>query len=716
MSTPTLTTGVAAPFSLTIRGSRLSHNLLALQPRGINDPDIGNHPDYQRPYVLPESVTLEQSADNIGGTLSFTIEEPATLGGNLSVTPNYGPWFRDGKLPDNAIVEYSQGAEVDPNLLGQTRLFVGFIDQIEIDTNGGGQGTKANVTCVSTNTILDRIIVRKPIGPARRGLAAGKVTIKAGSDAYQIKRILKLAGSLRKYGPLVIFNPGNYKLIADTGVTLPKLEVQPGTLRSALESVVEAAQEKDGKRRSFHVDPATGALTYGFAVSEIGAEAPTAPWEIVDRPEDEVNEVQRTTDFDQTVRGLRPAFFYRLDESTGPALNKPTSGTSKSKTAALKVDPFTGGPVDWRITGPFDNAEPRNYGVDLNASNISGAHPSAAITGDRALEAWMKRRTRVSVGGEADGMVIGIEEFAPYRFYYQFAGITYTTSVTAEDGVWFNMRLDYRAADGRLRFTARSPYGEGCTETTTAVSDSTAPTTQIRAIGYEVGPITFFNRVNTDGAYDAAITAPVANRIMARNLRITLDHSRIVKSALLLTADSAADADTDPDPYLRSYDALKNSAGTGRAFPARPGPRFEAIVEASTIRNPGATARSNHIDRIARAFFTTRRKPESGIEFQIRGARWFYVPDDLGADTFYPGQGYGFSGGWRVNDAGGYVYVKGWKPGQFVAIKNDALGIYGQYQIVSVTQTFEPGSFIRTFRIACENRPKNSVARLLVAE
>jgi hypothetical protein len=187
---------------------------------------------------------------------------------------------------------------------------------------------------------------------------------------------------------------------------------------------------------------------------------------------------------------------------------------------------------------------------------------------------------------------------------------------------------------------------------------------------------------------------------------VTLDHSRVVKSALFLTADSAADKDTDPDPYLRSYDALKNSAGSGRAFEQRPGgPRFEATVEASTIRSSNATTRGNAVDRLARAYFTTRRKPETGIQFTIRGA-----------DASQPGLAYGYSGGWRYADEGGLVYVPGWKPGQFVRIQNDALSIKANFLIVSVTQTFEPGGFIRSFQISCENRPKNSVARLLVAE
>ena len=713
MSTPTLTTGVEAPFSLTIRGSRLTHNLLALQPKGINlDGEIV--PEYQRPYVLPESVTLEQSADNIGGTLSFTIEEPLTLYGQVGVTPHYGAWFEDGLLPDNAIVEYTQGAAVDPNLRGQTRLFVGFIDQIDIETNGAGQGSRATVTCVSTNTILDRIVVRKPIGPTRRGLAAGKVTIKAGSDRAQIKAILKLAGSLRKYGSLLIFNPGNHSLVEDTGVSLPALEVQPGTLRSALESVIEAAQEKDGKRRQVHVDPATGALAYGYAVSDITTNWATAPWKIVDQPSAELFDVQFTTTFDQTVRAARPALFYRMDEASGPALNKPISATSTNRAASLKT---TAGTPTYRISGPLDNLEINNYGINLTGDTMTGASPAALRLGDRSVEAWLKRGASVRIGG-ANGMEVGIEGSGSFRFYYSFAGTTYTTAVTAAADVWFNLWLTYRLEDGRLRFQAASPTDEGAIELQTEMTDSVGLTTEVRATGGPVGPIVFYPAYRNEPiGYAVAVTPPMANAITARDLRITLDHSRVVKSALLLTADSAADKDTDPDPYLRSYDALKNAAGTGRAFAQRPGgPRFEAVVEASTIRSPKAATRSAAVDRLARAFFTTRRKPEIGIQFTIRGARWFYVPDEQGPDLFYPGQGYGFSGGWRYADEGGLVYVPGWKPGQFVEIQNDALSIKANFLIVSVTQTFEPGSFIRSFQISCENRPKNSVARLLVAE
>ena len=709
MSTPTLTTGVAAPFSLTIRGSRLTHNLLALQPRGI----IANgepYADYQRPYVLPESVTLEQSADNIGGTLSFVVEEPATLAGLPRVTPHYGPWFEDGLLPDNAVVEYTQNAAVDPNLRGQTRLFVGFIDQIDIETNGGGLGTRATVTCVSTNTILDRIIVRKQIGPARRGLAAGKVTIKAGSDRAQIRAILKLAGSLRKYGDLLVFNPGDHRKITDTGVTLPKLEIQPGTLRSALESVVEAAQEKDGKRRSFSVDPATGSLIYGYAVSDIDTQNPTAPWRIVDQPSEEQYAVILTQGFDDTVRRLRPTLFYRMNEAAAPALNKPLSATSRNTTAALKT---TAGTPTWQIAGPLDNAEPGNYAVNLTGDTLTTTSAVAAeYAGDRSLIAFAQRGAEVRVGG-TNGLAVGIAGSAPYNIYYKLGGVTYTTAEEADADTWY--MLTVRRSGNDIWFEAATGPGGAVPEIQTGVSDATAKTREVRATGGPVGPILFFpydlgdDTPESEAILRSAFEEPAVNAIMARDLRITLDHSRVVKSALLLTADSAADADTDPDPYLRSYDALNNAAGSARAFTRRPGPRFEGIVEASTIRNTTAAARSAHVDRLARAFFTTRRKPELGLEFNIRGAGVF-------GETTYPGQRYGFSGGWRYADEGGLVYVPGWRPGQFVEVKNTALGIWAHYQIVSVTQTFEPGGFIRSFRIACENRPKNSVARLLVAE
>ena len=705
MSTPTLTTGVEAPFSLTIRGSRLTHNLLALQPKGINlDGEIA--PEYQRPYVLPESVTLEQSADNIGGTLSFTIEEPLTLWGLPGVTPHYGAWFEDGRLPDNAIVEYTQGAAVDPNLRGQTRLFVGFVDQIEIETNGAGLGSRANVTCVSTNTILDRIVVRKPIGATRRGLAAGKVTIKAGSDQAQIKSILKLAGSLRKYGSLLIFNPGNYSLIEDTGVSLPALEVQPGTLRSALESVIEAAQEKDGKRRQVHVDPATGALAYGYAVSDITTNFATAPWRIVDQPSQENTQISFTQNFDSTVRRFHPTLFYRMNEGSSPALNRPVSAGSSNKAGAIKT---TSGTPTWQIIGPLTNGEPGSYGVNLTGDTLTGTAIGADYAGDRTLITYLKRGGEVRVGG-ANGLLVGIQAGGSNYFYYGLGGTTYTTTDVAVADVWYPVSVRRFGTSLQLFI-----YGPDEQRTETGITDATAKTREVRATGGPVGPIIFFSyNTTTEGPMGTAEPSiiqagefqPDVSSITPRDLRITLDHSRVVKSALFLTADSAADKDTDPDPYLRSYDALKNSAGSGRAFEQRPGgPRFEATVEASTIRSSNATTRSNAVDRLARAFFTTRRKPETGIQFTIRGA-----------DANQKGLAYGYSGGWRYADEGGRIYVPGWKPGQFVQIENEALSINANFLIVSVTQTFEPGGFIRSFQISCENRPKNSVARLLVAE
>jgi hypothetical protein len=396
-----------------------------------------------------------------------------------------------------------------------------------------------------------------------------------------------------------------------------------------------------------------------------------------------------------------------MNEAAEPVLNKPISGSSTSTAGALYET--TGSPT-YQIPGPLVN-EPQNYGVDLNGGTMTATSSGALIVGDRSLEAWLKRGSSVRLGG-ADGLEIGIEGSGDYRFYCALAGVTYALDdFPADAGTWYALHVSYRLADGLLVVLIGAPDAFAVTEWVVGdtLADSTAPDSEILVSGHEVGPIAVYPVFQlTSPGYANALEFRIPNAIMPRDLRITLDHSRVVKSALLLTADSAADADTNPDPYLRSYDALPNAAGTGRAFPQRPGPRFEAIVEASTIRNPGATARGAAVDRLARAFFTTRRKPETGIEFSIRGAGVF-------GETINSGQRYGFSGGWRYGDDG-LVYVPGWKPGQFVEIKNTALGIWAHYQIVSVTQTFEPGGFIRSFRIACENRPKNSVARLLVAE
>ena len=536
-------TDQALPFSLAIHGTRWG-NLFQAPTDTFQ----------AKPFVRPETVTLETSVDESGGSLSFEVEQLSTPP-VLSVDPStygtsQGAWWNEANLPDNAVVEFRVNSAANPGGAVQPRLFLGFVDSIETRPNGGGQGTISLVTCVSTNSLLDRIVIRKPLvgkTAQRRGQTTGRITIKRGTDAYQIKQILKYAGAKRTFDQISLFDPRRFKQIFTTTGTLPKVEIPVGTLREALETIAEAAQELDGRRRAFNIDPLTGALFYGRA------EAVAAP-------------------------------------------------------RALQMNEIMDGPTDW-------------YG-------------STVYTGEVA---------------------------APFEI--------------VDDPALQNIE----GADAE----------------------------------------TYLN-----------------SAIFGRELAVSIDHSRITKVGIFMGADSKSDRDTDPDPYVRKYDSIELAnkkyrytyewipgavdpqpeyrfAKTTRVFDRRPGPRFEAVVEASTVRTGTPLQRSEKITRLARGYFGYRRTPEMGATVSIRGA----------ADTL--GHEYGFAAGWRD----GNFYA--WAPGQTVTITSRALGFNpventayvqdlaesnGKFRIVSITMSFEPGSFVRRFDLTLGRRPRSTIASLIAAE
>ena len=255
----------ALPFALNIQGTRWGN---LFQTPGIFE---------LKPFVRPDTVSLETSVDESGGSLSFEVEQMVTPA-VISIDENYygeetGAWWNEANLPDNAIVEFRANAAANPGGAVQPRLFVGFIDSIETRPTPSGQGTISLVTCVSSNSLLDRIVLRKPLaGKAaqRRGQTTGRITIKRGTDRYQIRQILKYAGAKRTYGNLDLFDPRKSTHIFETSTKLlPKLELSVGTLREAIETVAEAAQELDGRRRAFHINQITGGLFYGRAEASV---------------------------------------------------------------------------------------------------------------------------------------------------------------------------------------------------------------------------------------------------------------------------------------------------------------------------------------------------------------------------------------------------------------------------------------------------------------
>jgi hypothetical protein len=223
-------------------------------------------------YVRPDSIEMTAEADGNSQTLTFTAEQEVTPGGT--------PWFQS--IPDNAIVRF-----VDVPA-GTATLFSGYIAEIQAQLNGGGQGSIAEITCNSATELLDRIAVYK--GKGTVGGIKGAVTntikyAKGKTDQYVIKHLLTNYVNTRLGDQIsLLFDPTSQGSIANTATLNNQADdseiiINIGSLKSALETVMQLATATDGKLRRYYIDPRNKRLVYGFlSATDQGQVYPNAPF------------------------------------------------------------------------------------------------------------------------------------------------------------------------------------------------------------------------------------------------------------------------------------------------------------------------------------------------------------------------------------------------------------------------------------------------------
>ena len=688
------------------------------------------------PSVIPTSISLDSSADDLGGTLTFEVLQDKT--------PAQGPWWSRDLLPDNALVTFSQNRSVDGTYAPQTRLFTGFVDNIDARLLGGGTGSLATVTCVSLSSILDRILVRK-VTTRRTGLALSKAVIKAGTDRDQIREILTLAGGRRRVGNATIFNPTSLSLVEETATNLPQLEVQLGTLRQALEGVCEAAQNKDGKRRHFYIDSRTAKLVYGFADASEIAYA-DAPLELVTDPGDQ--ELDAPVDFghDEWLRstGKLTLYLNPLNSSNGTIRNTGARNAAIQESVLIAgTGLFTPSFVPKPITSEANSnaivlrsAQTDSGGtIGTNSARYFRTPSKGALIGSQfTLSGWFRNNTedqatQPAMGNSyyfidsmvgATGFGIRLEDVTgvvppvipPTRFmrvHLARAGVNVISSSAGGivNGDWHHIAATFDGTTAKL-------FVDGTLIGSVAWS-SISPDDEIRVGGMlgitdsfpgAYAHIAVHNEALTtgeiQGLYAAGTWTRATSKIIPRDLFVGTDHSRVVKRVFVLAADTSADKDEDADPYMRDYASVPNEAGTATAYSRRSaGIVFEDVLEAPYIRTRKADQRKIRIDRAARSFFGERRQPEQSITAVIRGA----------SDT-QAWWAFGFNSGWRRSGST-YAFVReGWRPGQWVKIDAPSLGLVGLYRIASVAMSLEPNSLIRRFDLEIDARPRYRVGRL----
>lgn len=263
---------MAHPFSLTIGGvtwnAGANSNLLDIAGAAGN-------PTY--PYVEPSNLKLTQDASGSGASMSFTVTQPSTPAGV--------PWT--SAIDDNAAVLF-----FDSTISASVPLFRGFVQSISVTLLPNGLGTETEVTVADPTAWLERTIVFR--GGAATATAArnvGPITYSGKTDQQIITALLTLVGGRQDAATKKVFDATlGAEYIGSASADLGTVEIAPGTLRSALDTVAEEAQGLNGVVRRYFVDE-RGKLVYG-SVRTLATAYPSAteasPFEIVTNPASEV--------------------------------------------------------------------------------------------------------------------------------------------------------------------------------------------------------------------------------------------------------------------------------------------------------------------------------------------------------------------------------------------------------------------------------------------
>lgn len=151
----------------------------------------------------------------------------------------------------------------------------------------------------------------------------------------------------------------------------------------------------------------------------------------------------------------------------------------------------------------------------------------------------------------------------------------------------------------------------------------------------------------TDPANARTGSTTTTTRILARDLRVTLDHDKIVKGIFVQAADTVARYDnnntypTAPtnDPYFRTYTGTYSRNGAGQA--SRNGPLPHEVFSAPKIK--ALSDRGATIGSLARATMVTRGKPVRTVSFTVGGGKL--------SQTSNPDWSYGYSQGYALDAA-----------------------------------------------------------------
>jgi hypothetical protein len=251
------------PFAIIVDGVNSGANIL----------DDYSTASPETPWVDPETVTLTQDANGEGGSLQFEVVQVKT--------PVGGPWWKSGSVYDNARVRFQ---------VSGTTTFLGYIVQIDAQLAENGLGTRALVMASAASSFLDKIIVykgRQLTGTKSSYTSNFKIGVAGGSDQAAVTALVSKAdaamafstGTSGRTANRLIVNTNTTPTYTGTSVVIGQLNMVPGTLRSCLDTIKEAAEAIDGEERRYWVAP-SGTINYARLGSAVPTYA-TAPFKVV---------------------------------------------------------------------------------------------------------------------------------------------------------------------------------------------------------------------------------------------------------------------------------------------------------------------------------------------------------------------------------------------------------------------------------------------------
>jgi len=237
------------------------------------------------PWVDPTTVRLKQDASGEGGSFSFDVMQVKTPAG--------GPWWKSYNtgtatgVYDNARVRFQ---------VSGTTTFLGYITQIEARLAENGVGTRASVTVSPAVSFLDKIIVNKGRKADPAGIYSLENTwmfalgISSSTDQAIMTALVakadeamgRVSATGRTANRLMVATNTTPDYGTSAAATIGRQKfTKPGTLRSFMDTIKEAAQSEDGLQRRYWVKP-SGQIAY-----QTVSATPTyadAPFKIITTP------------------------------------------------------------------------------------------------------------------------------------------------------------------------------------------------------------------------------------------------------------------------------------------------------------------------------------------------------------------------------------------------------------------------------------------------